>query len=483
MTHVPEFLTNLWPHMLYTAVAVTVWCLAILAIEKRRIVPPFDRFANFKCWLYLCILNLVFLLAVQSLFVGCENPSLWLTGVVSLLLLGLHSFYLLSKRYLILWRSHRFHTVAIFVSSLFILAASVLLVGHLRTHISEIGGSKHSSDTTAETGHSVAARTLDETPVGHMLTTTGTIFAFIVGTATLIALFYTILQLRAQHTRITTYKQYLRECSYVLHDFLKRLQKEIYLEQRHLSHTPDEDTENEKYDLVGDTSDNYDSGAWGMAKIKFRDNYKVRMVCFTPLNGNVSLGTDSPEVRSYRALLDRLCKNAKDGWIDLSVVCLDDQEGLTNQEKQEAFGNNLPSKEILLNAAKNGFDLAQLYLGFTDRRSFTTFGEELGQAYCQAQVYVNKIRETNGDVKRKRRDELPTFHFMLINHVAIVGNPLRLPPPRSSVPLGTEGNSMQSERRKKKKVEIIGFRTDEPHVVESLEETFEFYRNYSAENV
>lgn len=479
MSYIPLSLTNNgWQHLVFLVIAVTVWYIATFLCEKCRIVLPFDRSGNCKRCIVLLLLSVGFFLGGQKFFAGAGNSSLLVTIAVGLLIIGLDLFYVFFRSYFVLGKNNLLYTLTIFLGSLFILGASVLVVASLRTPLSEIGGKEHSSGITTDTKRTVAASTLDETFVRHMFTTTGTLFTFIAGTATLIALFYTILQLRAQHTRISTYRQYLRECSRVLNDFLTQAQKDTDHEKRRLHHTPKKNTKNNGSYSADNRNDNRDDEPWEKAKRKCKEKYKVRMVCFTPLNGNVSLKPDSHELRSYQALLERLCENVKEGWIELKVVCLDDYaelEDLRNKNKIDTI--NSDRKAILSEAAKQGCDLAQLYLGFTDRKSFETDGEALGQAYWDAQVYVDEMREASSDVVRKRRIELPTFHFMLINNVAVVGNPLCLPPS-----ISTPEKTDNSIGRKEEKVEMLGFRTDEPYVVEALEKTFEFFKNSSAEN-
>lgn len=453
MTTVVSFLGLVYPHALAVFTLVVVWRLAIRPYENRFSLRATHRPRWRQRSVKLLVIAVLCTIALHCLLFQCSwfvSPPWSVTLAVLFLAVTADLFWTCYERYWVFWGTHGRHVGAVVGMSVLVLSASMLIVVFLRTPLERAAIDSGSPELIPQT-KMLSPRLLTETRWGYGFISPGTLFAFLAGTATLVAFLLTIVQLHAQHTRLTTYKHYLRESSNALGEVIKSARRAYMNATVRLEGVPPHDKK------------------WNDAKSKSQERHQIKMVCFTPLHGNVSLPEGTHELDEYRSQLDALCSKELHDWVDVEVVCLTYKEGqMPFFESFESYGDYrdakkpkkeadsappfpLSSREVdeqtLLDSTD--CDLAQLYLGFSDRRDFRKPKEPkfLALRHRDAQWYIYQIKRWGGDVRARKRTELPTFHFLLAGNVAVVGDPLRLPPPhaRGRRTLSCDRNSSRSK--------------------------------------
>jgi len=163
----------------------------------------------------------------------------------------------------------------------------------------------------------------------------------------------------------------------------------------------------------------------------------VKIVCFSPALGNISY---PGEYERLREALDGIEK------LDfIQMVCLD------------------PSK------------LRNFYQKYADVCPDLYVQSEVNSAYQEAENLITRIDSEGGLAERKGWDDLPMFHMFFTTKKGIVFLPLSDYPylfNTSASPYPV----VLTQPKTAKRVEILGFVTKEPPLLDRFEECFEFYR-------
>jgi len=169
-----------------------------------------------------------------------------------------------------------------------------------------------------------------------------------------------------------------------------------------------------------------------------RNKALLKIVCFTPAIGNVSYPEDFARVK--RTL------NETEKLDFIQMVCLD-------RIKLKKFYDRYATVN------------PQLYSQ-----------SEVGKAYQEAEAIIARINEDRGQAIRKGIDKLPMFHILFTAKRGIVYLPLA-----DYVYLfNTESSPtpvMLVQPKTTKRVEILGFVTEEEPLLDRFEECFNFYRD------
>lgn len=277
----------------------------------------------------------------------------------------------------------------------------------------------------------------------HRTGSEGAIFACFIGTMALVSFILLLRDMKNIFSRISTYADYLSRAA----GLIRETRKEALANER--------------------------------------KKFVIRILCFSPKNGNMSARFTS----GYREYCRELY-NAANGPPNLKIqlVCLscniEDEkiaeflETITEYERTCEFEpadvvkRDWSRTELTqLELSSDGCSMAKLYNGFGESFDRKACGQGLIDSYWM----IKKIKSIpRHEVVFMPRHEIPSHHFILTQSRCIVVTPIHLPSSlRNRVSSLVSANMI--EGRRADSVEMLGYETGEKHVIQQLEVSFDSY--------